>query len=202
MALDPADLQAIADIVDRRIQAQAEIERAALRRRRRRTWLIIAIVAALWLALAAWGAWKASERIQDYVVRQDEQVERMRENYAQLLAQNEQLRKERETVAAAVRYDPKQSQAAHEANLVATTIRLLGQQKSLAMKLENLDGSDPEQLEAATQELGAVFSVATDALTSILLRNTDPDRPSRPGNAAREADGATRSTTTTGARIK
>jgi hypothetical protein len=170
MALTTEDVEIIGRLLDERL---ARVQAQDRRRRRAWMWFWIAL-----FALSSVASWLVAQRFLRAVDAQISAVDRQfletKLEYQRQLALDAEMRRERVAAERDAGYQSTQSQGGYEAGLVRTALKAFSQQAALAKKMEALDGSDPEALIAATEEMSGNLTSVLGALTQIMLRNTDP----------------------------
>jgi hypothetical protein len=186
MSLTEQDLDAIAQLMDRKLTVVEQNQR-----RHRRFWLwILALVGfVLLLGIAAAVAWVLWTKAQNEVDRLNQQFSATKLAYERQVAENLQLREQRQKAEKAVAYDSTKSQADHEASLLSGFFSLLGSKAEFEKKYENADFSDPKVLQAYSQDLNKILDQGLNPLGQVMLRNTDPAHNS-PDERLRSGDGA------------
>lgn len=192
MALDPADHELIAALVNDRVEKLLAGDRAERRRRRRRRWLWpLVVLGVLGLGLGAWGAVLGVHAAQDWLAARDAEYTEVKLAYQRELARNLAWQKTRDDAAKAVHYQPQQTQAEHEANLMNQAMGLLAEQGKLKEKWAKLDFNDPKAMETLSADLSQVLDQGLGTLGQILLRNSDPVHNTREERLRQDATGDT-----------
>jgi len=170
MSLSPEDLAAISQLLDQKLAAQEVIAK-----RRRHFWIwfwtLVFIVSTI---ASAWAAKALVDRAQDELTRINLEFSETKLAYQRQLERDKHLQDERAAAVKAVDYHGEQSQADHDANLLSGLIGLLGSTGSFEKKWENIDLSDPAQMEAYAKDMGRIMDQGLKPLGQIVLRNTDP----------------------------
>lgn len=189
MALDPADHEMISALVQERVEKILAGERAELTRRRRRwLWPVLGL-ALITMGLGTWGVVQGITMAQDWITARDAEYTEVKLAYQRELARNQAWQKTREDAARAVHYQPKQTQAEHEANVMNQALGLLAEQGKLKEKWGKLDFNDPKAMETLSTDLSQVLDQGLGTLGQILLRNTDPVHNTREERIRQDAAG-------------
>ena len=169
MSLSPEDLAAISQLLDQKLEAQEVIAR-----RRRRFWIwfwsLIFIISS---AGSSWAAKVLIERAQDELTRMNQEFSESKLAYQRQLDHDKKMQDERASAVKAVGYQSGQTQADHEAGLISGFIGLLGSKASFEKKWENVDATDPAQMEAFAKDLGSIMDQGLKPIGQVVLRNTD-----------------------------
>lgn len=170
MSLSTEDLAAISQLLDQKLEAQEVIAR-----RRRRFWIWFwTLTFILSTAASAWAAKGLIERAQDELTRINQEFSETKLAYQRQLEHDKKLQAERAAAVKTVDYKSEQTQAEHEAGLLSGLIGLMGSKTSFEKKWENIDASDPAQMDAFAKDLGGIMDQGLKPLGQIVLRNTDP----------------------------
>ena len=174
MSLSPEDLAAISHLMDQLLDKKLAAQEVVARRRRRFWiwfWTLTFIIST---AASAWAAKGLIDRAQDELTRMNQEFSETKLAYQRQLEHDQKMQAERAAAVKAVGYQSDQTQSEHEAGLISGFIGLLGSKASFEKKWENVDATDPAQLEAFAKDLGSIMDQGLKPIGQIVLRNTDP----------------------------
>lgn len=170
MSLSTDDLNAISELMDRKLASVQGAER-----RRRRFWAWFWIVAIVLSSVASWFIVQHYVTIiRDELAQVDHDLREARLAYQMELARNQQLQAERAAAVEVSGYDSTQDQASYEAGLLSAMLRIVGESRAHNERMQNLDPDDPDSLVAATEAMHGTMTTIMGTLGQIMLRNTDP----------------------------
>lgn len=187
MSLSPDDVQTISALLDEKL---GRIQ--AAERRRRRFWLWFWVALFVLSSVASWLAVRQiMAQVQAQVALMDDQMRDAKLAYQAELKRSLAMQQERKVAEQASQYQSKQDQGSYEAGLIRMAFQAMSKQAELTKRMEALDGSDPDALIDATNDMSENLTQSMMALTQILLRNTDPAHNTKAENLlASEAEGA------------
>ncbi len=178
MPLDPEDVQAIGQLLDERLGAYDQRQRA-----RRRWWLWFWIVLFIVSTIASWVTvqrvievvMSKATAMMDKVDAEERDFAQAKAVYQKQVAHDQQMQKERADAEQAAHYESKQSKAEYEAGLIRQSLAVFAKSAKAQEKVKNLGASnDPDDDLKALEELSGTLSQGTNVLMQVLLRNTDP----------------------------
>ena len=174
MSLSPEDLAAISHLMDQLLDKKLAAQEVVARRRRRFWiwfWTLTFIIST---AASAWVAKGLIERAQDELTRMNQEFSESKLAYQLQLEHDQKMQSERAAAVKAVGYQSDQTQSEHEAGLISGLIGLMGSKTSFEKKWENVDATDPAQMEAFAKDLGSIMDQGLKPIGQVVLRNTDP----------------------------